>query len=87
MFPAQYLQLKMEIISIHVDNDRGALENALGLSPEDLAIRKVDVMDIGSEQVRGRAGEGSRGDRETVCAAALGWTAASKTGPFARRMP
>ena len=53
MFPAQCLQLKMEIITIHVDNDYGTLENALGLSEEDLAIRKVDIMDVGSEQVRG----------------------------------
>ena len=85
MFPAQYLQLKMEIISIHVDNDRGALENALGLSPEDLAIRKVDVMDIGSEQVRGRAGEGCSEGGCACCS--LGSIPALKTGPLSRRMP
>ncbi|CAI5468949.1 unnamed protein product [Closterium sp. Yama58-4] len=46
-------QLRMEIETIHLQDD-GSHPNALGLSAAELALRRVDWMDIGSEPVAKR---------------------------------
>lgn len=43
-------QLKIEMISVH-KNDDGSAENILGLSDDELAIRKVDMVDIALDKV------------------------------------
>ncbi|CAM6107311.1 unnamed protein product [Calypogeia fissa] len=46
-------KLKIEMISVH-ENDDGTSENILGLSEAELAIRKVDVVDIAFDKVQKR---------------------------------
>ncbi|CAM6084517.1 unnamed protein product [Calypogeia fissa] len=46
-------KLKIEMISMH-ENDDGTSENILGLSEAELAIRKVDVVDIAFDKVQKR---------------------------------
>ncbi|CAI6008592.1 unnamed protein product, partial [Closterium sp. NIES-65] len=48
-----FSKLRMEIETIHLQDD-GSHPNALGLSPAELALRRVDWMDIGSEPVAKR---------------------------------
>ncbi|CAI5501439.1 unnamed protein product [Closterium sp. Naga37s-1] len=48
-----FSKLRMEIETIHLQDD-GSHPNALGLSPAELALRRVDCMDIGSEPVARR---------------------------------
>ncbi|CAI5476982.1 unnamed protein product [Closterium sp. Yama58-4] len=48
-----FSKLRMEIETIHLQDD-GSHPNALGLSPADLALRRIDWMDIGSEPVAKR---------------------------------
>jgi hypothetical protein len=43
-------QLKIEMLSFHKDDD-GSAENILGLSEAELAIRKVDMIDISLDKV------------------------------------
>ena len=45
-----FSKLKYEILSLHLDDD-GSTHNALGLSPTELEMRKVDYLDIGTEKV------------------------------------
>jgi len=47
-----FSRLKMEIESIHIDDNRGDTPNALNLPEDLLAIRKIDYMDLGSEKVQ-----------------------------------
>lgn len=44
------MQLKIEMISMHVDDD-GSTENIHNLSEAELAIRKVDYVEIASDEV------------------------------------
>ena len=44
------MQLKIEMLSLHVDDD-GSTENIHNLSEAELAIRKVDYIDIASDEV------------------------------------
>lgn len=43
-------QLKIEMLSMHADDD-GSTENILNLSEAELAIRKVDMVDIAFDDV------------------------------------